>query len=45
LGSRGGHILLRNAQGDVVSRVSYDHEQAEREGKLLYFHKQRHRRH
>ncbi|KUI60220.1 Uncharacterized protein YukJ [Cytospora mali] len=37
LSNRGGKIVLKDAQGGVVSEVSYTEREAKKEGKLLYF--------
>lgn len=37
LGNKGGKILLKDAQGTVVSEVSYAEKDARKEGKLVYF--------
>lgn len=37
LSNRGGKIVVKDAQGETVSEVSYDEKKARKEGKLLYF--------
>ncbi|ROW03895.1 hypothetical protein VPNG_07297 [Cytospora leucostoma] len=37
LSNRGGKIVVKNAQGETVSEVSYDEKKARKQGKLLYF--------
>lgn len=37
LGNKGGKILLKDAQGDTVSEVSYTEKDAKKEGHLVYF--------
>lgn len=37
LGNKGGKILLKDAEGETVSEVSYTEKDARKEGKLVYF--------
>lgn len=37
LGNKGGKILLKDAQGETVSEVSYTEKEARKEGQLVYF--------
>lgn len=37
LSNKGGKILLKDAEGNTVSEVSYTEKEARKEGKLLYF--------